>query len=696
MSKIESNLLIHEKSPYLLQHARNPVHWHAWNEDAFERAAREDKPVFLSIGYSTCHWCHVMEHESFEDDEVAELLNDRFVSIKVDREERPDIDNIYMTVCQLTTGSGGWPLTIFMTPDKTPFFAATYIPKQARFNRTGMTTLLPQISNLWTSDRSRILQSAENILAGLQSSALESGGDDLGADVMQSASNIFRQNFDEINGGIGHEPKFPVPHNLLFLLRQWKRHGDDNALLMTEKTLHFMRHGGIHDHIGFGFHRYSTDRVWLVPHFEKMLYDQALLCLAYTECHIATRKPCYRETARTILTYVLRDMTDPSGGFYSAEDADSEGVEGKFYVWTQAEVRAIFPAAEAEAFIETFSLTTDGNFAEEATGQKTGDNIPHLRVAFDPAQAESEFDAPNGQWAGIRETLYTHREQRIHPYKDDKILVDWNGLMIAAFCRASRAFKVEEYTKAAARAADFILTRLRAPDGGLLHRFRDGDAAIAGHLDDYAFLTWGLIDLFQASFRVDFLQAALDLQAYVDQHFRDQQGGYFFSADNAEALILRKKEYYDGAIPSGNAVAWYNLVRFAAITGNTAFEERAAELGRANAQAIRQLPVSHSAALIALDASLGPSIEVVLVAEQHDPVLQTFIDGTESLYLPNMVRIVKTAENAAELAELAPYTESQQAIEGKPTAYVCSGNACNEPTTDLNRMLEQIQSVSAI
>jgi uncharacterized protein YyaL (SSP411 family) len=485
-----------------------------------------------------------MEHESFEDPEVADLMNDAFVSIKVDREERPDLDHVYMTVCQMLTGSGGWPLTIFMTPDKRPFFAATYIPKGNRFGRTGMMELIPRIKEIWTHRRSEVLDSATKVVDALQGLEKESAGAELGRPELNQAYEELRKRFDATYGGFSAAPKFPTPHNLLFLLRYWKRSGNEQVLSMVEKTLQEMRYGGIYDQIGYGFHRYSTDREWLVPHFEKMLYDQALLALAYLEAFQATGKVLYSDTAREIFTYVLRDMTDPEGGFYSAEDADSEGVEGKFYLWEESEIDRILGKATANSIRKVFNVERDGNFKEEATGRKTGANILHLGKTIEEIASDLDLSATAlaADVAAARDKLLDVRERRIHPHKDDKILTDWNGLMIAAFARGAQVLEEPKYADAAAKAADFVLARMRRPDGRLLHRYRDGEAKITAHLDDYAFLIWGLIELYEAAFEVPYLETALELNTHMLDHFwDDHSGGLFFTSDDGEDLIIRKK-----------------------------------------------------------------------------------------------------------------------------------------------------------
>ncbi|MFX0141691.1 MAG: thioredoxin domain-containing protein, partial [Candidatus Hodarchaeota archaeon] len=444
----EFNKLKTEKSPYLLQHAKNPVDWYPWGEEAFEKAKEEDKPIFLSIGYSTCHWCHVMAHESFEDDQVAELMNEVFVSIKVDREERPDIDKIYMTICQMITGSGGWPLTIIMTPEKKPFFAGTYFPKQTRFGRIGLIDLIKRIQDLWNNQKSELVNSADQITFSLQNIDQESPGEKFSESTIKRAYKQLSMQFDNVNGGFGNRPKFPTPHNLIFLLRYWKRTGDKKALEMVEKSLQAMRKGGIYDHIGFGFHRYSTDSIWLVPHFEKMLYDQALIAIAYIETYQATKNQLYRNTAKEIFSYVLRDMISVEGGFYSAEDADSEGEEGKFYVWSKDEIEKILEKEELGLATKIFNIEESGNYLEETSGKKTGNNILHLKN-FPEKKIQVEIEK-------IRSKLYISRKKRIYPHKDDKVLTDWNGLMIAALAKGAIALQEEKYLQAAKKATNFI------------------------------------------------------------------------------------------------------------------------------------------------------------------------------------------------------------------------------------------------
>ncbi len=692
----QTNRLINEKSPYLLQHADNPVDWYPWGDEAFEKARREDKPILLSIGYSTCHWCHVMEHESFEDPEVARLMNETFVSIKVDREERPDIDNIYMTVCQMMSkGSCGWPLNIIMTPDNKPFFAATYIPKEARFGRAGMLDLIPRVRELWSTQREEVLKSADHITSALQQglgSSEQLGGEELDDSALGNAYDHLAGSFDSIHGGIGRAPKFPTPHNYLFLLRYWKRSGNNNALAMVEKTLQSMRLGGIYDHVGFGFHRYSTDPNWLVPHFEKMLYDQAMLAMAYIEAYQATGKEDYEQTAREIFTYVLRDMTDPGGGFYSAEDADSEGEEGKFYLWSEKEIEQVLGKDDAEFFMKVFNTDKEGNFGEEATGRKTGDNILHLKkpvaeIALSLNFSEEEL---NNKIQSAREKLFNVREKRVHPHKDDKVLTDWNGLMIAALAKGAQAFDDPKYAAAAGRAVDFILKNLRDKDGKLLHRYRDGESGIKANLPDYAFLVWGLTELYEATFDVQYLRTALELNGELIKNFWDEaNGGFYFTSNEVEQLIVRQKEINDGAMPSGNSVAMLNLLRLGRMTANPDLEQKAAKIGEVFSKVIERYPSAFTQLLVALDFGIGPSYEVVIAGDYNADDTKVMLDALRKQFLPNKVVLFRTsADDAVDISRFAEYAKNHASINGKATAYVCLNYECKLPTTDVAKMLE--------
>jgi uncharacterized protein YyaL (SSP411 family) len=688
------NRLIHEKSPYLLQHAHNPVDWHSWGEEAFERAKNEDKPIFLSIGYSTCHWCHVMEKESFEDMEVARLLNENFVCVKVDREERPDIDNMYMTVCQILTGRGGWPLTIIMTPDKKPFFAGTYIPKKGRFGLTGMLELVPRIREVWINNRDEILKTSEHIIGTLQKFSKDSEREELDDSIFKIGYEEFVVRFDENYGGFGGAPKFPTPHNLLFLLRYWKRTGKEKALHMVEMTLNAMCMGGIWDHVGFGFHRYSTDRFWLVPHFEKMLYDQAMLAMVYTEAFQATGKFEYKETVDRIFEYVIRDMTSPEGGFYSAEDADSEGEEGKFYLWSEKEIKEALDK-DAELIIKVFNTSKEGNFVDELHGKSTGKNILHQKKHL--SKYAKDFDLASQIFferiEGAGKRLFEIREKRVHPSKDDKILTDWNGLMIAAMAIAGRTFENDIYIDSARKDADFIISNMADEKKRLYHRFRDGEALITGFLDDYAFFVWGLLELYETTFNIKYLRYALEFNQYMIEHFwDDENGGFYSTSDDGESLLVRQKVGYDGAIPSGNSVAMLNLLRLARITANSELESKASQVGLAFSKNLKTSPSSHTQFLVALDFAFGPSYEAVIVGDPNSDDTKEMVAALRRNFIPNMVVIHRPIEEDTEILSISPFIKNMMAIEEKATVFVCHDHSCELPTNDINKMLELLDA----
>jgi len=692
VSGFVANRLINEASPYLRQHAHNLVDWYPWGTEAFEQAQKEDKPIFLSIGYSTCHWCHVMAHESFEDPEVARLMNEAFVSVKVDREERPDIDSIYMSACQLMTGGGGWPLNIIMTPDKKPFFAATYIPKEPRFGLVGMMELIPRIGDVWATQRGEAVSLSGRIAASLQQTSEATPGEQLDETTLELAYEQLAKRFDGQDAGFSSAPKFPTPHNLLFLLRYWKRRGNKAALDMVDKTLEAMRSGGIYDHVGFGVHRYSTDSRWLVPHFEKMLYDQAMSAMAYTEAYQATGKEEYGKTAREIFTYALRDMTAPEGGFYSAEDADSEGKEGKFYLWTLEEVRQALGNDDLNFAARAFNIEKEGNFTEQATGRKSGTNILHVRqspeeLASDLGLSQSGLQS---HLEAIRQKLFAYREKRVHPMKDDKILTDWNGLMIAALAKGAQAFDEPQYAEAALHAANFILGNMRKPDGRLWHRYRDGQAGVQANLDDYAFLVWGLVDLYEAVFDAKYLKAAVELTNDMVRHFWDEDGGGFYlTPEDGESLLVRKKEIYDGAIPSGNSVAMLNLLRLGRMTATPEWEEKAAAIGRAFSRSVKQSPSAYTQLMVALDFGLGPCYEVVIAGNAQAEDTRAMAKALRTRFLPNKVVLLNPGErDSREIVQLAALTRNRPSIGRKATAYVCLNYACKLPTTDVNKMLE--------
>ena len=679
------NRLAKESSPYLLQHKNNPVDWYPWGDEAFQKATELNRPIFLSIGYSTCHWCHVMEDESFEDEQVAQLLNDNFISIKVDREERPEVDHLYMTVCQAMTGKGGWPLTIIMTPDKYPFFAGTYFPKKGRMGRPGMIELLPAIADAWVNKKGELIQSANQIKKYLIDSNNKEIGDQLNQTILTNTNSQFINRYDKTHGGFGVKPKFPSPHNLIYLLRYHNMSGDKTSLLMVEKTLQEMRLGGIFDHVGFGFHRYSTDREWILPHFEKMLYDQAMLTLAYTEAYQITNNQLYKDTAEEILHYVKRDMTDKRGGFYSAEDADSEGEEGLFYLWTIEEIKNILNNEESELLINTYGLDLEGNYKDEATGKKTEKNILYLKEPISNAKPKNRLNE-------ITKKLYLAREKRIHPLKDDKILTDWNGLMIAAFAKAGDVFNSDDYIQQAEKSAQFILKNLTDNNGRLLKRYRNGNAGLDAHLDDYAFFIWGLLELYEATFNVTYLTEAVQLSNIMVEEFWDiTNGGFFLGSENSEKLIVRAKTGYDGAMPSGNSVAAMNCSKLNRITGETKWAEISDKIFMTFSNEIQKTPSGYASMVNAFLFNVDSPKEIVIVGSSKDDKTKKAIEKIKSEYVPSKVIIFKdTDDKLNKLSPLAKWTVTQETIDEKTTFYICQDFACKIPTTDLDLALKFI------
>ena len=690
----KNNNLINEKSPYLLQHSHNPVDWYPWGEEAFKKAREEDKPIFLSIGYSTCHWCHVMNRESFSDSNVAKLMNDVFVSIKVDREERPDIDKIYMTVCQIMNNSGGWPLTILMTHDKKPFFSGTYFPKETRFGRIGLIELIMKVKDLWNSQRKDLIDSSERITNALQDINLESLGNSLNEKTLEKAYLQLKKRFDGEYGGFGSSPKFPAPHNLLFLLRIYKRDNNLEALKMVEKTLNEMRKGGIYDHIGYGFHRYSTDEQWLVPHFEKMLYDNALLAFAYIEAFQATEKSQYKETAEEIFAYVMRDMISPEGAFYSAEDADSEGEEGKFYTWQTKDLDAVLNPEEMKLYTSIYNINKGGNYLEESTRNYTGKNIPHLTENLSSLAEKKNLSLEElkEKLETIRIKVFQSREKRIRPHLDDKILTDWNGLMIAALAKGGYIFNEKKYINAAEKAMKFILNNLKNGKGHLLHRFRDNSSEINAFIDDYSFLIWALIELYEATFNTRYLKQAINLIDIQNDQFWDNNiGGYYFTAKDGEDLITRQKENYDGAIPSGNSVTMLNLLRLSQITGDQEYERKADIISRVFAESVRKNPAAHAFLLTAVDFAVGPTYSLVISGDTGKEDTIKLLESIRKEFLPNKTLIHRaTEQEMAPIDEIADYVMFFDKYLDKATAYVCINKTCKPPTNEIKKMIEYL------
>ena len=704
----KANQLINEKSPYLLQHAYNPVQWYAWGKEAFEKAKKEDKPIFLSIGYSTCHWCHVMERESFEDEAIAALLNQHFVPIKVDREERPDIDNIYMTVVVAMIGQGGWPLSVFLTPDQKPFYGGTYYPPSARWGTPGFRDVLLSIHNNWQKQKEKILESSGKIVETLDQRSREaSGGFELNADTLENAYRQLKAGFDPLWGGFGQSPKFPMGHSLSFLLRYYKRTKDPESLSMVEKTLEKMAQGGMYDQLGGGFHRYSTDREWQVPHFEKMLYDQAILTRSYLEAYQATGKKYFARITAETFEYVLRDMQFQEGGFFSAEDADSlepmdegretkddasltphpsslEKKEGAFYLWSDEELHKSLTKEEYEAVAGSYNIEKNGNADYDPHGEFAGKNILYQKDIAPPDGAEKFIQSAKAK-------LFAIRQKRSRPHLDDKILADWNGIMIAGLAFGSRVLGEKRYLEAAEKAAQFILKRMYK-NGQLLHRYRDNEAAVAGTIDDYAFFVYGLLELYEASAKIDYLKEALRLSREMVKLFWDEnKGGFFFTGQDSEKLILRQKEIYDGAVPSGNAVASCNLIRLYHITLDDQWQKILDRLFKAFAEEIAARPSAYAQTLWALDFVLGPAMEVVVSAAKEPPA-HDMIKEISRPFLPNKVVLFHypSQKEARSLYTIAPFVKDQPPLAGKPTVYVCKNHACEMPITDLQKLKEAL------
>ena len=657
------NRLAKEKSPYLLQHAYNPVDWFPWGAEAFARARKEDKPVFLSIGYSTCHWCHVMERESFEDREVAEALNRDFIAIKVDREERPDIDAVYMKACQSMTGSGGWPLTILMTAEQKPFFAATYLPRNSRNHTIGLLELLSTISREWKRDRGAFEAAGEKVYADLRSQSVASNPAGADRTLVESAVRQYQSSFDPVNGGFGPAPKFPAAHNLLFLLRYAMQENDPSCRQMVEKTLAQMYRGGIFDQIGGGFSRYSTDSKWLIPHFEKMLYDNALLTLAYVEAYQVEHQPVWERVIRKTLGYVLNELRDSGGGFYCAQDADSEGAEGKYYGFTPQEVERVLGDEQAGRLCEWFHITAKGNFH--------GNSIPNLLE-------NSDWEEQNGDMDRICGELKDYRDQRTAPHKDDKILTAWNALMIAALARAAFVLGDPEYLRAAERAHAFLTQSLM--DGSCLFvRWRDGEAAYPGQLDDYAFYAYALLTLYEATFEPEYLLKCVRISERMLRLFFDEHdGGFYFYSKEGETLIDRPKECYDGAMPSGNAIAAVVLGRLYRLTGDPKWQTAGQTQLRFLSGVIQGYPMAHSVSLLAFLEALYPSSELLCVTAD-DAVPSELTEFLSGHALSNFSVLVKTPDNAPRLEAAAPFTQDYPIPESGTAYYLCQNGVCTKP-----------------
>ncbi len=678
-----TNHLINEKSPYLLSHAHNPVDWRPWGTEAFEKAKREDKPIFLSIGYSTCHWCHVMERESFEDEEVAKVLNDRFVSIKVDREERPDVDSVYMAVCQAMNHSGGWPLTILMTPEQQPFFAATYLPRESRGKMPGLLQVLRQIANAWQKDGEKLRQAGASICQYFTESGgaqRDVSGENLWPDqeLFCRAAAGFLQSFDEEYGGFGSAPKFPAAHNLLFLLRFARRNQDKTVEYAAAQTLFCMMKGGMFDHIGGGFSRYSTDRKWLIPHFEKMLYDNALLAYAYLECWEQTRAEWCLWTAKRVFIYIFRELTGEEGQFFCGQDADSEGVEGKYYGLRPEKIRQVLGESRGQAFCSRYSITEQGNFE--------GMGIPNL------LQEETPW-IPDEETAEDCEKLYAYRRDRFRLHKDDKALTSWNSLMAAACARGARACLrlgsedgvLGQCLSRAENNLKFIKNHLTDENGRLLVRYREGEAAGRGHLDDYAFYAWALLEMYQTVLDADYLEEAVAVARRMARYFWDEEaGGFYLYASDGEQLIHRPKDVWDGAMPSGNSVAAYALCRLAALTADAGWIDLRDRQLRFLMGQVREYPMGYSFSLLAMMEAVHPSKELVCALPSgcgEDLQRKLALAADDGFTV-----LVKTPQNAKQLARTAPFTANYP-IGERDCFYLCEGKSCQKPTENLEEIL---------
>ncbi len=688
------NRLIHEKSPYLLQHAFNPVDWYPWDDEAFEKARKEQKVIFLSIGYSTCHWCHVMERESFEDDSIAATMNQYFVCIKVDREERPDVDKVYMTALQAMGQGGGWPMSMFLTPDLKPFFGGTYFPPKAMQGRPGFPDVLQRIHEIWQSDRQKILESADGLtkfLKELPISPQATGS--VSASMLDSCFQQASAQYDPKFGGFGAGPKFPRPVVFNFLLRYYERTGNKAALAMSEYTLRKMSLGGMYDHIGGGFHRYSVDGEWRVPHFEKMLYDQAQLVSSYVDVYTITKDRYFESVVRDVLKYVSRDMTAPTGGFYSAEDADSENPdqpgekgEGSFYVWKKKDVLEILGDKRGELFCYYYGIEEKGNALQDPQQELLGKNI--LYVAHTAAQTAEKFGKDEGDVAGIlnecREKLAAKRANRPRPTLDDKILTSWNGLMISAYARAYQTFGDPEYRRQAERAATFILETLHDKNSGLLlRRYRDGEAKLEAHLEDYSFLVQGLLDLYEASFDVRWLQEAIKLTNAASATFWDKDNGGFFDTSGKDpSVLVRMKEQYDGAEPTGNSIAAMNLLRLSEMTDNAEWRTKAEKTLSLFSTVLEKYSFTVPQMMAAVDFSLGAPLQAIVVGSRDEKETRAILHEINDRYIPNKV-VLLVDPAIGDVSTILPFVAKLPKVDGKSTAYLCEDYVCKLPATDV-------------
>lgn len=690
---MNKNRLKDESSPYLRQHADNPVDWYPWCKEAFVRAEKEGKPIFLSIGYSTCHWCHVMERESFSDEEVAELMNENFISIKVDREERPDIDKIYMEYARVMSGRGGWPLNIIMTPEKRPFFATTYIPKENRGNIRGMLELIPMIKDFWESRRGEVVETAMEATKAIKVQKKERIDLEPDRNLLNRTFDLLRNNFDGFYGGFGRKPKFPTPQNFLFLLRYWKDTDKDEALKMVKTSLERMRMGGIYDHIGHGFHRYSTDRKWKLPHFEKMLYVQALLLEAYNETYAVTGEDKYRRTCREIIEYLRRDMLSEEKGFYSAEDADSEGEEGKYYLWEQEEIDRILSGEERELFSKIYNIEEEGNFTEEATGKKKGRNILHLETPLDIKAEELGVDEDRLREVveSSRQKLLKEREERQRPLKDRKILTDWNSMVISALCSYYNYTGDESALTSARECESFIYGELTFDNGFLYHHYMNGESEVRGFLDDYAYLARAELSLYESTFDVRYLKKALDLTDKMMELFHDKESDGFFYTEEDSELPVRKKETGDTAYPSGNSVALLNLLKLGYIADRQDYHDVGEKMLSSLYSEVQPNPLSYTFLMVGLSFYLGEVSQLVITGERGEEKTEKMIEEVRSSFTPRTVTLFRPAGGKSPgIADIAEFTRELRG-DSIPTAYLCRDFTCELPVQDIAGLKEKLQ-----
>jgi len=669
------NRLAKEKSPYLLQHAENPVDWYPWGEEAFAKARTEDKPLFVSIGYATCHWCHVMERESFEDERIAALLNERFVSIKVDREERPDLDDIYMAAVQLLSGQGGWPMSVFLTPDRKPFFGGTYFPPEDRYGRTGFPTLLERVSEAYRTRRGEIESGADQVARRIASfSETPPGSGLLTAGLVAGAADALLRGFDRTYGGFGRAPKFPHSMGIQLLLRQYRRTGDLRFLEAAGVTLDRMAAGGIYDHLGGGFHRYSTDARWLVPHFEKMLYDQALLVPAYLEAFLLTGQAAYRRVVEETLDYVRRDMTSPEGAFYSTEDADSEGAEGLFYTWTPEEI-AVELGEDAALFAAAYGVEPEGNFEERSILHRSAtDEALALRFSLPAPEVDGRLERARGR-------LLASRSRRVRPARDDKVLAGWNGLMISAFARAGSALDEPRFTQAAAAAADFVLARMQH-EGRLRRVYMDGQARVPAYLEDYAALVAAAVDLYEATFETRWLAEGVRLAEILRRDFEDQAGGFFGTSEEHRDLIVRPKNAQDGSTPSGNSLAAWGLLRLGRLAGRPEFESAGERTLRTFQALLEEAPGAFHQMLLAVDLYAGPRQEIVIAGPAQAEGTRALLRVVRARFLPHAAVAWTAGEDGTPLPLASGLTAGKSTVDGRPAAYLCRDFTCGAPITD--------------